>query len=164
MRANIPRPALGRLPPGGQPRWRMAAPGLREREEPGLDLGSSTDLHSCPQTELIVRCLKEDVNPVMDNRDALKFTLKLFLSPSVDAAEVKEAVEFALTQLGLNYAEILIVAFADNMDEKLKGEDVLQVWRVLEDLVRCICVPCSIQIAVSAEMKMSCLLHFTVIP
>ena len=57
------------------------------------------------QTSLSVRVVDESSNPIVDQRDTLKYTLKLFLSFPLSPAETKTAVEFVLTRLGLNYVE-----------------------------------------------------------
>jgi len=95
---------------------------------------SETDREKA-QTDLCVSILDEGVNPVVDNRDTLKYTLKLFLSFPLSPAETKDAVEFVLTRLGLNYVEILIVGFPDSLEDALEGDDVLLIWSALEELV-----------------------------
>jgi len=87
------------------------------------------------QTVLSVAILDENANPVVDNREELKFTLKLFLSFPLTPTETKNAVEFVLTKLGLNYVEIVVVSFPDNLEDALEGDDVLLVWSALEELV-----------------------------
>lgn len=87
------------------------------------------------QTALTVDIVDETLNPVVDNRDTLKYTLKLFLSFPLSPAETKDAVQFVMTKLGLNYVEILIVAFPDSLEDALEGDDVLLVWSALEELV-----------------------------
>jgi len=87
------------------------------------------------QTSLSVRVVDESSNPIVDQRDTLKYTLKLFLSFPLSPAETKTAVEFVLTRLGLNYVEIVVVAFPDSLEDALEGDDVLLVWSALEELV-----------------------------
>lgn len=87
------------------------------------------------QTDLNVGIFDESVNPIVDKRETLKYTLKLFLSFPLSPAETKDAVEFVLTKLGLNYVEIVVVGFPDNLEDALEGDDVLLVWSALEELV-----------------------------
>ena len=87
------------------------------------------------QTALVVNVVDEAANPVVDNRDTLKYTLKLFLYFPLSPAETKNAVEFVMTRLGLNYVETLGVAFPDSLEDALEGDDVLLVWSALEELV-----------------------------
>lgn len=87
------------------------------------------------QTNLQIHCIDESANPVVDNRESLKYTLKLFLSFPLSPQEAKEAVEFAMTQLGVNYVEILVVSFPDSLEQDLKGDNILDVWSALESLV-----------------------------
>lgn len=87
------------------------------------------------QTDLCVRIVDETLNPVVDDRESLKFTLKLFLAFPLSPTETKNAIEFVLTRLGLNYVEIVVVAFPDNLEEALEGDDLLLVWSALEELV-----------------------------
>lgn len=94
---------------------------------------SDTDREKA-QTQLSIRVVDETENPIIDQRETLKFTLKLFLSFPLSPAEAKDAVEFVLTRLGLNYVEILVVSFPDNLEQALEGDDVLTVWSALEEL------------------------------
>ena len=87
------------------------------------------------QTSLAVHVVDEAVNPIVDQRESLKYTIKLFLSFPLCPNETKSAIEYVLTRLGLNYVESVVVGFPDSLEVALEGDDVLKVWSALEELV-----------------------------
>jgi len=95
---------------------------------------SATDREKA-QTALSVHVVDESSNPIVDNRETLKYTLKLFLSFPLSPVETKSAVEYVMTRLGLNYVEIVVIAFPDSLEDALEGDDVLLIWSALEELV-----------------------------